>query len=75
MAEQAQSFFEAYMSAPIVLVMYTGYKLIYKTKIVRSRDIDVTSGRRELDLTRIVSEERADKAQWSWWYRAWKVLC
>lgn len=74
-SQQVQSFFEAYLSAPIILVMFLGYKLIYRTSFVRTRDIDLVTGRRELELGRILAEERAEKSSWSWTRRAWKVLC
>lgn len=66
---------EAYLSALVVLVMYVGYKLAFRTKIVRASEIDVMTGRREMDLERIVAEERAEKMGWSIWKRGWKVLC
>lgn len=59
-----QNFFEAYLAMPIVIVFYVGFKLIYKTKIKKVSEIDVTSGRRELDLAAILAEERAVQAKW-----------
>jgi amino acid transporter len=61
--EQVQSFFEAYLAAPIVIIMFLAFKIIKKTKFRRLSDIDVDSGKRELDLPAILAEERAEPSQ------------
>ena len=60
--EQAQSFFEAYLATPVVILSYVSFKVIKRTKIRRAGEIDVTSGRREMNLTEILAEERAVEA-------------
>uniref|UniRef100_A0A0D6R5R1 Amino acid permease/ SLC12A domain-containing protein n=1 Tax=Araucaria cunninghamii TaxID=56994 RepID=A0A0D6R5R1_ARACU len=70
-----KNFFEGYLAFPIVVVTFVGYKIIYRTKFKRTSQIDLTSGRRELDLTEILAEERALKAQWPWWKKAYKYVC
>lgn len=74
-AGQVESFFEAYLSFFIVAFCYIGYKLVFRTKFVKTKDIDIMSGRREMDLSRILAEERAEKMNQSRWRRAWKILC
>jgi amino acid transporter len=75
-AERVESFFTAYLAAPIAIVCYIGFKLVYKTKIKRARDIDVTSGRQEIEnLPAILAEERAEQAKWPRWKKIWKVFC
>lgn len=48
----AESFFEAYIAAPIILVLFAFWKL-YKKQWwfgVRTKDMDIDTGRRDLDL-------------------------
>jgi hypothetical protein len=40
----------------------------------RVGDTDITSGRREMDLSGILGEERAERARWHWWKKAWKTV-
>ncbi|EXJ88072.1 AAT family amino acid transporter [Capronia coronata CBS 617.96] len=74
-SDLVENFFEVYLAAPIVMVMYFGYKIIMKTKIRRARDIDITSGRREMNLKEILEEERRIQATWPWWKKAWHIFC
>jgi len=71
--EIAQGFFEAYLAMPIVIVFFVGFKVIKKTKFKRLKDIDVTSGRREMDLATILAEERAIQATWPWYKKWWNI--
>jgi yeast amino acid transporter len=73
-SEIAQGFFEAYLALPIVIVFYAGFKIIKKTKYKRLKDIDVTSGRRELDLPAILAEEREIQAKWPWYKKWWNTV-
>jgi amino acid transporter len=68
-------FFQAYLAFPIVVVFYLGFKIIYRPKFKRVKDIDVTSGRREMDLAAILAEERAIQAQWPRWKKIYKTIC
>lgn len=60
---------------PIVILFYVVFKLVKKTKFKRIQDIDITSGRRELDLTAILAEERAEQAKWPLWKKVYKTVC
>lgn len=73
--DRVESFFEVYLAAPIVIVLYFGFKAAKRTRIRRISDIDLTSGRRELDLEEILKEERAMKAQWPLWKKVFKTVC
>jgi amino acid transporter len=55
--------------------MFGGFKLIKKTKFKKIRDIDITSGRRELDLKEVLAEERAEQAKWPRWKKWYKTVC
>ena len=65
-------FFSLYLAVPIVISFYVPYKIYYKTKIVRAKDMDLVTGRRELDLAALLAEERAERASWPAWKR-WLV--
>ena len=73
--ELVDGFFQAYLAAPILLFFYLGYKFWYKTKIQRSRDMDLHSGRRDLDITYLMAEERAERARWPSWKKVYKFFC
>lgn len=74
-AGQAESFFQAYLAAPVVILFYIVYKLWKRTSIVRAAEMDITSGVRELDLPRILAEERAEQASWPKWKKVYKLFC
>ncbi|CUS10725.1 unnamed protein product [Tuber aestivum] len=71
----ARGFFSVYLAVPIVLSFYISYKLYFKTPFVRSMDMDLVTGRRELDLERILADERAERASWPAWKRYYKLFC
>ncbi|KAF2763170.1 AAT family amino acid transporter [Pseudovirgaria hyperparasitica] len=73
--ERVISFFQAYLSAPIIVVTYVVYKIIYKTPIMRSHTIDLQTGRRELDLQHLIEEEQAEKRAWPMWKKVYKFFC
>lgn len=74
-AERVDTFFQLYLAAPIVIVMYFAYKFVRRTKIKKIREIDITSGMRETNLAEILAEERRVQATWPWWKKVWKTLC
>jgi len=75
-SELVKGFFEVYLAAPLVIAMYIGYKFWYKTKIRRTGEIDITSGRREIEnLQEILEEERRIQRSWPWWKKIWKTVC
>lgn len=72
----AQAFFESYLAAPIVILFFVGYKIYYKQWSigVKSSEIDVDEGRREVDFVAFrqeLDDERAEKATWPIWKRWW----
>jgi amino acid transporter len=62
-----QGFFEAYLAVPVVVICYVFYKIWYRTPFIRAKDMDVVTGRRELDLTEILEQERLERAEWPTW--------
>lgn len=73
--ELVENWFKAYLAAPIVIACYLVFKFAKNTRFKRLDDIDITSGRRELDLAAILAEERAEQAQWPRWKRIWHIMC
>lgn len=73
--ELVEGFFQAYLSVFIVLFMYIGFKTIKRPPFRMPSTIDLVSGVRDLDLPRLLAEERAEKASWPAWKRAYKVVC
>ncbi|KAF2741318.1 AAT family amino acid transporter [Polyplosphaeria fusca] len=74
-AERVENFFEAYLALPIVALFYIVYKIWFKTKFKRAHEIDVTSGKRELNLAELLAEERAEQATWPMWKKVYKTVC
>lgn len=72
---EAEGFFMAYLAVPVVILFYVPYKLIKKTPFIRAKDMDLVTGRRELDLTQLLAEERAERATWPAWKRWYKLFC
>ena len=63
----ANDFFTNMLALPVVIVMYVGWKLFKKTEFVRLGEIDLITGRREMDLAAAKAEELAERATWPAW--------
>ncbi|TID27787.1 amino acid transporter [Venturia nashicola] len=74
-SERSINWLQAYLALPIVMLMYVPYKLLYRTSVVRSFNMDLHSGIRELNLQELIAEERAEAAAWPAWRRFYKFLC
>ncbi|KAF8453939.1 amino acid permease-domain-containing protein [Terfezia claveryi] len=72
---EAEVFFSLYLAVPVVLVFYIVYKLLFWTSIVRAKDMDLVTGRRELDIAELLADERAEKATWPVWKRVYHFFC
>ncbi|EMC91393.1 hypothetical protein BAUCODRAFT_326683 [Baudoinia panamericana UAMH 10762] len=66
---QTEAFFEAYLAAPVVILFYIPYKLWYRTPFVRSHNMDLHTGIRDLNVAELIAEERAERASWPRWKR------
>lgn len=69
------NFFQAYLAAPVVVVMYVFYKFWKRTAIVRTRDMDVFTGKREMNIKSLVADERLDRRKWPMWKKWYKFFC
>lgn len=74
-AERTKNWFSSYLAAPIALSFYITYKIVYRTSIVKAIDMDVHTGRRDLDLTYVIEEERAERKAWPRWKKFVKFFC
>jgi yeast amino acid transporter len=72
---RVKGFFQAYLAAPIVIVMYIGYKVFGRTKILRARDMDLFTGKREFNVRQLMAEEKVARRAWPRWKRSYKFLC
>ncbi|KAK4136428.1 amino acid permease [Trichocladium antarcticum] len=73
--EAARDFFLQYLCAPIVVAFYVGYKVWYRTGVVRIDEIDVDTGRRDFNLPVLLAHERDEMRAWPRWKRVYKFLC
>ncbi|GMM32352.1 bifunctional polyamine/amino acid permease [Martiniozyma asiatica (nom. inval.)] len=76
----AESFFESFLCVPILIIFYL-FWMFYKrdfTLYIKSKNIDIDSGRRYTDLellTNEIAEEKAYFASRPWSYRLYKFWC
>lgn len=73
--ELVENFFSVYLAAPVVLAFYIPYKLWFKTPFLRAKDMDLQTGRRDLDIQYLIEQERAEQAEWPAWKKAYKFFC
>ncbi|EEP78051.1 general amino-acid permease GAP1 [Uncinocarpus reesii 1704] len=74
-SERVKYWFSTYLAAPIVLTFYIYYKLRYRTSIVRAKDMDLDTGRRDLNLQHLIAEEKAEYESWPRWKKVYKAFC
>jgi amino acid transporter len=63
----AYEFFVNMLALPVILAFFIGWKLFHKTEFVRASEADLLTGRRELDLAAVKEDERAERANWTWY--------
>ena len=63
----AYDFFVNMLALPLILAFFLYWKIAHKTELVRVTEMDLLTGRRELDLTAAKEEERLERATWQWW--------
>ncbi|KAK5729853.1 histidine permease [Elasticomyces elasticus] len=66
---QVVSFFKLYLAAPIVIIFYVVHKVWYRTPFIRSHNMDLHTGIRDLNLAELIAEERIERASWPKWKR------
>jgi yeast amino acid transporter len=73
--EKLVNWLQVYLAAPIVICFYVPYKLYWKTPFLTVDKMDLKTGRRDLDLGHLLVEERAERASWPKWKKAYKFFC
>ncbi|KAI6372418.1 hypothetical protein MCOR25_003739 [Pyricularia grisea] len=71
----AGEFFLQCMAIPIVLIMWLGHKLYYRTSFVRAEDMDIDTGRRDFNLPILMAQEYEEKRNWPRWKRLYRFFC
>jgi amino acid transporter len=76
----ASDFFEAYLSFPIIFAFYFAHKIYTKNwkLYIRAKDVDIDTGRRELDLDLLkqeLAEEKEYIASLPFYKRVYKFWC
>lgn len=69
------NFFQAYLAVPVVMLFYGVYKLWKRPKFVKLEDIDLYTGRRDLNLKMLAMQEREERRTWPRWKKVYKFLC
>jgi amino acid transporter len=73
-AAAAADFFSVYLAVPIVLLFYGVYKAYYRTPWIRIEDIDLRSGKNEVDPLLFI-KVKEDRASWPTWKVVYNSLC
>jgi len=74
-AALTKKFFEGYLCAPVILLCWAGYKWRKGTRVMRCSDMDLRTGRRDLNLRELMAEEEIERRGWPKWKRWYKFLC
>lgn len=74
-SELVQNFFSAYLAAPIVVAFYVPYKIWFRTPFIKAHQMDLNTGRRDLDIRELIEEERAEQAKWPAWKKLYHWFC
>jgi len=73
--DRAEAFFLSYLAFPVVILFYVPYKLWFKTPFMKTADMDLVTGRRELDTPALIEEEKMALARMPKWKRIYKIFC
>ncbi|KAG7092416.1 hypothetical protein E1B28_008772 [Marasmius oreades] len=68
------TFMTSYIAIPTFIVMYTGYKILYKTKTYAPSEVDLVTGLKEIDEEeqRYIAQHQLEKqGSRNWWQRLW----
>ncbi|ODQ81164.1 hypothetical protein BABINDRAFT_6992 [Babjeviella inositovora NRRL Y-12698] len=76
----ASGFFAAYLAMPVILGFYVAHKIWSKNwkLYIRWEDMDIDTGRRDLDLDLLKQELASEKAALAakpWYYRVYRFWC
>ncbi|ATY61629.1 general amino-acid permease GAP1 [Cordyceps militaris] len=71
----AKNFFLKLLAVPIVLVFYFGHKLWFKTHILRTKAMDIDTGRSFTRAQLIHTDDPSLNRKWPFWKRVYRSLC
>ncbi|CCU75548.1 general amino-acid permease GAP1 [Blumeria hordei DH14] len=73
--ERLIKFIGALLAIPLILILYFGYKICYRTRCVRMNEVDLVTGRNgwEGELQRRARIE--DRREWPRWKVIYRTLC
>lgn len=80
-AASNETFWQNCLSLPLMIVLWAGYKTYSRswgTFMVKLSDVDLDTGRRELDVEQLkqeIAEERASVRNSPIWYRTYRFFC
>lgn len=72
----AITFHRSYIAIPIFLILWWGYKLIYKTKVIPPSEIDLVTGLRRIDEEekQFLAHEALKGPRTKWHQKIWDSL-
>lgn len=73
--DNVRTFFLNYTAAPVVAFMYVGYKVWFRTRVVRTADMDIVTGRRDFNLPILLEQEVEERRGWPAWKRWYRLFC
>ncbi|KAI9846555.1 MAG: glyceraldehyde-3-phosphate dehydrogenase 1 [Thelocarpon superellum] len=73
-SDRATNFFQAYLTVPVIIVFYVGYKLFFRTDMVRNDTMNLSIGTLKLTLEQIREEERAKRMERSSWRKIYEAI-
>jgi len=73
--KRVENFFLAFLALPVVLVFFLVYKVWYRTSLLRTADMDLHTGMRDINITELLEQEREEKRAWPKWKKMYKFLC
>jgi amino acid transporter len=69
------NFFSLYLALPVTALFYIVYKVWYRTPFIRSHNMDLHTGIRELNVEELILEEREERRAWPAWKKVYKFFC
>jgi amino acid transporter len=73
--DRLKNFFSVYLALPVTIAFYVPYKLYFRTSVVRSHNMDLHTGIRELNIAELIEEEREERKRWPRWKKVYKFFC
>ena len=74
--ELVNSWFQAYLAVPVVLAFYISYKIYFRTSFIRTKHIDLVTGRRDYHIERLIDKEWEEHQDGiPLWKKLYKIFC